>query len=510
MADGSCWVLYQEPLGASRVSWNQGVFQVLEHRDVNRGLASNRIYSIGLDPGGSLWVGNDRGVDRLRGTASLHLDQGAGMPGEDCSGDALLTEANGDVWVGTSTGLAHILAGREPQAVSTLSVFIQQILRGKTLLTPPFADLPALAHRDATLEFRFACPSFVNERDVLYQVRLLGLEDDWQSSELGQARYLGLPAGDYQFQVRAASPGQGFGPVACYRVRVLGPWWLSRWFLALAALAGAGLVALFLEWRLRTLARQKQRLASLVGQRTADLQTANQALETANLALKAQSLSDPLTGLHNRRFLAVVVDDDVASSARAYRNAPLGTALPNQDLIFFMVDLDHFKAINDQYGHAVGDRALERAAVALRKAARETDGVIRWGGEEFLVMARNASRSEAQLLAGRICSLMAEQELLLDSGEILKWTCSVGYAVLPFQVEDPAWLGWERVVEIADACLYLAKRAGRNGWAGAQGQSGLNRVNHGNRLPWELLELREEGLLEMQSSRPEALKRPRI
>jgi len=203
----------------------------------------------------------------------------------------------------------------------------------------------------------------------------------------------------------------------------------------------------------------------------------------------------------------VVVDEDLATVARAYRDAAKGKVLPNQDLVFFMVDLDHFKLLNDQYGHAVGDRALELAARALRKAARETDAIIRWGGEEFLVMARNSSRAEAHLLAGRICTLMAEQELVLDSGEILKWNCSVGFASLPFQVEDPGWIGWERVVEIADACLYLAKKGGRNGWVGAQGNKKLQRSEHGARLPWELLELQGEGVLDLQSSRPEALRR---
>jgi len=156
----------------------------------------------------------------------------------------------------------------------------------------------------------------------------------------------------------------------------------------------------------------------------------------------------------------------------------------------------------------MGDRVLEVVAGALRKAARETDAVIRWGGEEFLIMARNSSRGEAGLMAERIRSIMEEQEYLLESGERIRWTCSVGYAAFPFQLEDPTWMGWERVVEVADACLYLAKKSGRNAWVGAQALPGLQRAVHGPRLPWELPELRAEGAVELQASRAEALKKP--
>ena len=102
---------------------------------------------------------------------------------------------------------------------------------------------------------------------------------------------------------------------------------------------------------------------------------------------------------------------------------------------------------------------------------------------------------------------MAEQRLTLESGEVLRWTCSVGYACYPFALEDLAWLGWERVVEIADACLYLAKRGGRNAWAGAEALPGLARAAHGPRLPWELLQLRDEGVIELKANRAEVVRR---
>ena len=506
--DDTFWLVFLEPVGLKRVSVKDGVLKVVETLDTARGLFSDRVYAATQDARGTLWLGNDRGVDRVQGREVTHLSQGLGLPGEDCSGNAILAEPDGSVWVGTATGLGHIIPSQRPAPPSPVQVRILQVQRGKALLRPPYLPLPPLAHKDGTLEFHFSSPTFIDERAVTYQVRLVGLEEEWRTTDVAQARYAGLAAGRYRFEVRAAYPGQPFGPVASYEAAVLAPWWRSWWFTALCAAVFAALVGCYLRWRLRTLAVQKERLAALVEERTEDLLKANLALEQANLALKAQSLTDPLTGLQNRRFLSVVVEDDVASVARAYRDALPGETLPNQDLVFFLVDLDHFKAVNDRYGHPVGDQVLVKVAAALRQAARESDAVIRWGGEEFLIMARNSSRFEAHLMAERITSIMAEQELRLETGEVVRWTCSVGFAPYPFQVLDPAWMGWEGLIEVVDASLYLAKRAGRNAWVGAGALPGLARAAHGARIPWELVELRDEGVLELNASKPVLTKVP--
>lgn len=506
--DGTAWVLYREPRGVSRVAYAGGSIRVLESLDTTNRLGSNVAYAGAVDAEGRLWLGSDRGMESVLGAASSHLDRGGGLAGDDCSQNAILVDGNQDVWVGTTTGLSHVIAVNRPRDLAPLVTAITQVTRGREELRAPYADLGPLGHADATLEFRFASPTYINEKAVLYQVRLAGLEDDWRSTDVPQARYAALPGGTYTFEVRAAYPGMPFGPAAAYAFEVLPPWWRTWWFLSLEILAAMGIVSLVMNWRFRTLARQKERLAALVEKATGDLLKVNHALEKANLALKAQSLSDPLTGLHNRRFLSVVVDDDTAKVQRSYRDWTPGQALPNNDLLFLMVDLDHFKVVNDTFGHHVGDQVLARVAQVLRRAARETDGVIRWGGEEFLVLARNSTRAEAPILAERIRSLMAEQKLVLETGEEVRWTCSVGYAAYPFCLQDTTWIGWEKVVEIADACLYLAKRAGRDAWAGAEARESLDRAAHGPRLPWELMELDREGAIEVVTNKPEGLKRP--
>jgi diguanylate cyclase (GGDEF)-like protein len=371
-------------------------------------------------------------------------------------------------------------------------------------------------HQDSTAAFRIAAPSYLNERAIRFQVRLLGLEESWREVESTLVRYVALPAGAYRFEVRAAGGDGVFGAVSALEFRVRPPWWDSWWFYALETLGAVAVVFFVLRFRLRHLARSKTRLEILVAQRTqemhaanAALQRANEALEEANRALEAQSLTDPLTGLHNRRYLTLVIEDDAVQVQRVYRETGATAPLPNQDMVFLLVDLDDFKVVNDRYGHAMGDAVLRQSALILRRAARESDAVIRWGGEEFLVVARATSRGEAAALAERIRLLMAEQSLVQPGGEAVRWTCSVGFAPFPFQASDAGWLGWERVLEVADACLYAAKQSGRNAWVGVLPKAGLHRERHGARIPEELPLLAQEGVLEVISSRPEPF-RPRM
>lgn len=183
--------------------------------------------------------------------------------------------------------------------------------------------------------------------------------------------------------------------------------------------------------------------------------------------LESMSLTDPLTGVRNRRYLEQTIDLDVASSLRAYRDArATGGAPRNADLVFLVIDLDTFKAINDTYGHQVGDRVLTAVAASLQRTCRDSDLLVRWGGDEFLVVERFADRNDAVIGAERFRAAVESADVVLPNGERLAITCSVGYASFPFMTADPDVLGWEQVVTLADLAAYSVKRDGRNGVSG--------------------------------------------
>jgi predicted signal transduction protein with EAL and GGDEF domain len=97
---------------------------------------------------------------------------------------------------------------------------------------------------------------------------------------------------------------------------------------------------------------------------------------------------------------------------------------------------------------------------------RDSDTLVRWGGEELLVVSRSASRGDAAIIAERIREAVANHPFDLGNGDTSRLTCSIGFAAFPFIPEDRTRLSWEEVVDVADVCLYSAKRAGRNCWVG--------------------------------------------
>jgi diguanylate cyclase (GGDEF)-like protein len=192
-------------------------------------------------------------------------------------------------------------------------------------------------------------------------------------------------------------------------------------------------------------------------------------LKRAHSAMRDMSLRDPLTGLHNRRYLVHRITEDLAQVRRLHANAArVAEPAPasNADAVFMMIDVDHFKSVNDVHGHAAGDAVLRQLAALLLQELRESDTLVRWGGEEFLVLARQASSGDAHALAERVRTRIAAHRFDLPDGSILRKTCSIGFACYPFHASPQAAPGWEDVVSLADQCLYAAKASGRDMWVG--------------------------------------------
>lgn len=192
----------------------------------------------------------------------------------------------------------------------------------------------------------------------------------------------------------------------------------------------------------------------------------NEELTAAYARISELSIKDPLTGLHNRRFFTEAIEAAVAEVRRGYRPsafADIDAMQPvGRDLLFFMLDMDHFKSVNDQHGHAAGDAVLVQLKDRLRSVTRGQDFLIRWGGEEFLIAFRGVSREDGPLLADRLLHAVSSVPFDLPSGIKLPKTISIGYAAFPQDVSRPNEGTWEEAIEVADARLYDAKHGGRN------------------------------------------------
>jgi diguanylate cyclase (GGDEF)-like protein len=420
-------------------------------------LVADNIYSLGYDAKGALWLGTAQGVKRWHDGRMEQFGRGEGLPSDDAAANGFWGDANGDVWIGMASGLAHYHADAQSKPAPLPTTRVLRLEDGAgTLLAAP---VPEVKWDNRTLTFRFAVLSFLNESRVHAQVRLVGFEDTWRDTDIREARYTGLPPGNYRFEVRASMGTDEFGPASVREVVILAPWWRTTWASILAVLAMGAVLFAFMRWRHGRLQRRNAELAALVRARTDELEQANAALHDA-------SMIDPLTGLKNRRFLGLSMPDELARVTRQYRAHDHAREGVNKTLLFFMVDLDHFKSVNDTYGHAAGDLVLQQASAALRGACRDADFVVRWGGEEFLIVARNSDRDCAHLLANNLRDAVRNLRIDLGNGVVLEKTCSLGFAAFPVLESDPEAYAWEDAVKMADQCLYAAKNSGRDAWVG--------------------------------------------
>ncbi|HJV23901.1 MAG TPA: hypothetical protein VJ570_14455 [Holophagaceae bacterium] len=286
LPDGSLWLHNQEPRGLTRVRLEKGQLQVLEHRGKGHGLRSDMVYGLALDGQGKVWASTDQGLDRL--DPPLHVGRHDGMASEDCDVHALLAEGS-RIWVGTTAGLVRYDGSAATDAAAPPAALIVSATFGAQRREPPYGPLPPFPHQDGTAEFRMTAPSYLNEQELRFQVRLVGLEGEWRELEGKVARYPALPGGSYRFEARAALGPGPFGPAAGLDFTVRPPWWRSLWFRLLTLVGAATAVAGILRVRLAALARAKAALEVLVAQRTEELQARNRELSDALTRVKQLS-----------------------------------------------------------------------------------------------------------------------------------------------------------------------------------------------------------------------------
>ncbi|MFC5511620.1 diguanylate cyclase [Massilia jejuensis] len=212
-------------------------------------------------------------------------------------------------------------------------------------------------------------------------------------------------------------------------------------------------------------------LASLVvGLLYRKVRHANAQLFLKNQELKQQSVRDPLTSLYNRRHF-----QEFMRGHRVDEKRGAGTSGEEMVSALFLMDVDHFKHINDTWGHGAGDAVLIKIAASLREILRETDMIVRWGGEEFLAFLPAIPRAGLDEVARRLLGGISETSIEFQ-GTTLSVNVSIGFAPYPLAPDGEA-LPWERAVNLVDMALYMAKGHGRNRAYGVRGFANFGRTS---------------------------------
>lgn len=410
------------------------------------GMPFDKLFQLVIDQQGYLWISSNRGVLRLNRQHALEIVAGErdwvdvelfgesdGMASAQANGSSALAATlhhDGSVWIATSMGVSWV----QPQRLRDFArrippVVIEQFLVDNQKIA--FNEPQSLAAGSSRIEIRYAGLGFIMPQRIQYRTLLDGFDHDWITRGSGiVAEYTNLPPGAYRFRVAAAYPGGDWSQnEAILEFEIQPHLWQQAWFKVLMVLSVAMAILLIGQWRIRRLQDNELRLIKRVEEQTAELQ------------LLARQ--DALTGLANRRAFDEALQHEYQRAQRTHKTFCLA-----------LIDIDHFKRVNDRYSHAIGDEVLKRTAQVLAQQCRSIDTLARWGGEEFALLMPDTSLEAAKDVCERLWR-QVEAENYSDIEPDLKMTISIGLTA-------SNKLKLSQLLTEADHVLYQAKREGRN------------------------------------------------
>jgi diguanylate cyclase (GGDEF)-like protein len=436
-SDGAIWVTGEDagtwrltPAGNRLHAWK------LEIPTAFRALSPVAVL---VDKRGWVWLGTDSGLLVWNGQAWRQITVESGLIWNDIDQGALKEGPDGSIWVGTSGGVSRLM---HPELVFNsvfLAIAVTGIQREGTPYSP--AQQITLPWSPQPLLIQTSSSTMRNRGELVFKYRMDGLNPDWIETQDGKAVFSALPPGNYTFMAKVRNAGlNSYSSTVTLNIRILPPWWRSSWFYALCILLLLLMLAGGDRLRARHLLQTRQHLQSLVEERTREL-------EASREELRIQATQDGLTGMLNHVAIlsALTVELD-----RALRE--------KKTLVLAMADLDHFKLVNDAFGHQAGDEALRTFAAAVNAAKRPYDHAGRYGGEEFLLILTDVPLGVVYARLRSLHEAVSNLEVSLPAFAFTI-TCSIGATL--FDPSTP-FRDAESLLACADKALYAAKKAGRN------------------------------------------------
>lgn len=414
--------------GLDRLDPSTGEFFHLTEKN---GLPSKVVSSIVEDAQGNIWAGTPNGLAKINPDTFQIETYGTehGLAGATHNREAIWAMQDGTLYIGSTEGLTafrpeHLVREKSfrPTYITKFRLLNREVPIG-TLDSPLSQSILTtrnlvLQHHHSMFSFDFVTLNYRNPGLNQYAYMLEGFDRQWNyQGQRNIATYTNLNPGHYVFRVKSKVPGEDWQEgQQTISLEIKPPLWRTWW-------AHTLYVILFVAFLYSIYA---------VGR-----------LKKASDTYRELSVTDPLTGIYNRAGISHIAQG-------LFANAEAKSAL-----CVVLIDIDHFKRVNDRRGHDVGDRVIAGVCDLVKKVIRRGDYFARWGGEEFILLCTETDENGAKILGERIRKAIAEHIFEQDR-EPLNVTLSLGIALVN------ADESFQEACKRADEVLYEAKNSGRN------------------------------------------------
>lgn len=420
----------------------------------NTGLPIDKFFQVIHDGKDGLWLTSNRGIWRIsyiaahaaangeqQSIAFEHFSESDGMASAQANGGsnpAAVATSDGKLWFATAKGVAMVNS-QDVSKENTLQlpIVIESLhVDGRPLPFNKHIELPANTNR---VVFHYAGLGYVMSSRIEYRTQLVGFEQNWAlRGKNTLAEYTNLAPGEYQFIVSARYPYSDWNTAEkIFSFEVLPHFWQRLGVQILFIVLVMALFAGAMYWRLHRLKQSEIRLKAIIDKQT-------HALRQKSEDFQRQANEDDLTSLPNRRAFDRLLS---ARFAQAKQD--------NTQLMLIIMDIDHFKKINDTYSHLAGDKVIQSLAKTLLRLESHSVHVARWGGEEFTLVIEGLGESAALSYCETIRKSI-ENTTYEEIAPGLVMTVSMGGA-FTHQVDH-----YQDLLKLADQALYRAKDRGRN------------------------------------------------
>ena len=421
-----------------------------------QGLPLDKLFQVIPDSAGYFWLTSNRGIWRISNKEANavadgikskinfeHYNEFDGMPTSQLNGGsnpAASLAPSGRLWFATAKGLISTDPQRIKQLLSTqFPTVIEKVSVNHKEVNLNTKQATILSPGSQRITFHFVGLGFISSKQIHYQTKLEGLESQWNNNGTrGIAEYTNLAPGNYRFIVKAFYPyHENEINEASFSFTIQPFWWqritvqISLFILFLLAIMAS------VRWRVHMLKQSELKLKYEVAQKT-------QALQIQSSAYERQAREDILTGLHNRLAFNEWIN-------KIYEKSQEITTLS-----IVMLDIDHFKNINDTYTHLAGDKVLQKIGHAFLQFEQRNCFIARWGGEEFVIGIIDWSPEQVHALCEKI-NLSVKEQSYKEIADTLSVTISTGI------VNADTSYDIEQLLHFADEALFEVKNNGRDG-----------------------------------------------